>query len=144
MILTHQQSLARIHAIEQDFKTEISNAVVTTPARSGPSLRGWPKIISSFSESAVRSPSEEADSLGARSIPQSSALWHCEMTILFSTRLNILIHSEEIIRIVFGFDRNQPLVIIAVGFLHPFFAFVSHQKVHVRPTGGIWMNRIVI
>jgi hypothetical protein len=34
MILTRQQSSARIHVIERDFKTEISNAFVTAPMAS--------------------------------------------------------------------------------------------------------------
>src|SRR4030095_15694066 len=65
-------------------------------------------------------------------------------TPLRLSRLNILIHSEEIIGIVFLLDRGKPLVIVAVGFFHAFFAFVAHQKVHVSSASGIWMNRIVV
>src|SRR5215472_5999542 len=46
-------------------------------------------------------------------------------------RLNVLIHPEEIIGIVFFLDRDQPLVIAAVGFLYASFSFVAHQEVYV-------------
>jgi hypothetical protein len=41
-------------------------------------------------------------------------------------RFNVLIHSKEIIGIVFIFDRDQPFVIPAIGFFHTFFAFIAH------------------
>src|SRR6266516_214140 len=63
---------------------------------------------------------------------------------LFLVRLNVLIHSKEIIGIVFLFDRDKPLVIVSVSLFHAFFAFVTHQKVYVRATGGVGMNRIVV
>ena len=46
--------------------------------------------------------------------------------VLFSRRFNILIYSKEIIGIVLVFDLDQTLVIVAIGFLHAFVAFVSH------------------
>jgi hypothetical protein len=104
VILTHQQSLAKVHVIEHDFKTEISNAAVTTRAL-----------------------------LACEDPPLDLAFATGEPNQL--ARLNILIHTKEIIRIVFVFDRDQLLIIIAVSFFHAFFAFVAHQKVHVRPAG---------
>src|SRR5882724_6513042 len=59
-------------------------------------------------------------------------------------RLNVLIHAEEIIGIVLLFDRDQPFVIAAVGFLHAFLAFVAHQEVYVCSARGKRMHRIVI
>ena len=50
-------------------------------------------------------------------------------------RFNILIHAKEIIGIVFILDRDQPLVIIAVGCFHAPFAFVAHQEVYVGAAG---------
>src|SRR6266480_5981782 len=61
-----------------------------------------------------------------------------------SAWLNVLIHTEEIIGIVFLFDRDQPVVIAAVGFLHAFLPFVAHQEVYVRAARGKRMHRIVI
>src|SRR6267378_1713456 len=58
--------------------------------------------------------------------------------------VNVLIHSEEITGIVLLFDRDQPFVIAAVGFLHAFLAFVAHQKVYVCSARGKRMHRIVI
>src|SRR5689334_10737760 len=58
--------------------------------------------------------------------------------------LNVLVHTEEIIRIVFLFERDEPLVIGAVRFFHTFFAFVAHQEVYVSAASRIWVNRIVI
>src|SRR2546430_2215974 len=57
--------------------------------------------------------------------------------------LNVLIHAEEIIWIVFLFNGDQPVVIAAVGFLHAFLAFVAHKEVYVRSARGIRMHRIV-
>src|SRR5205823_4624336 len=57
--------------------------------------------------------------------------------------LNVLIHAEEIIGIVFLFNRDQPVVIAAVGFLHAFLAFIAHKEVYVRSARGIRMHRIV-
>ena len=59
-------------------------------------------------------------------------------------RLNILVHAEEIVRIVFLLNRGKPLIIVAVGFFHAVFAFIAHQKIYVRAAGGIWMNGIVV
>ena len=61
-----------------------------------------------------------------------------------SARLNVLIHAEEIVGIVFLFDRGQPFVIPAVGFLHAFLAFIAHQEVHICSTCGKRMHRVVI
>src|SRR6266404_9011836 len=63
---------------------------------------------------------------------------------LLAAWLNVLIHAEEIIGIIFLFDRDQPFVIAAVGFLHAFLAFVAHQKVYVCSARGKRMHRIVI
>src|SRR6266702_2586007 len=63
---------------------------------------------------------------------------------LFGAWVNVLIHAKEIIGIIFLFDRDQPVVIAAVGFLHAFLAFVAHQKVYIRAARGKRMHRIVI
>src|SRR5882724_6196349 len=63
---------------------------------------------------------------------------------LLSAWANVLIHAEEIIGIVLLFDRDQPFVIAAVGFLHAFLAFVAHQEVYVCSARGKRMHRIVI
>src|SRR5438094_7552049 len=63
---------------------------------------------------------------------------------LFGAWVNVLIHAEEIIGIIFLFDRDQPFVIAAVGFLHAFLAFVAHQEVYVCSARGKRMHRIVI
>jgi len=55
-----------------------------------------------------------------------------------------LVHSKEVIGIVFLFDGDEPFVIAAVGFLHAFFSFITHQKVYVRAASRIRMDRIVI
>src|SRR4029077_7925958 len=78
----------------------------------------------------------------ANACPVGSALAAASAATL--ARFNVLIHTKKIVRIVFAFDSDQPVVIIAVSFLHAFFAFVAHQKVHVRSAGGIRMDRIVI
>jgi hypothetical protein len=49
--------------------------------------------------------------------------------------LNILIHPEKIVGIVFIFDRNQPIVIFSVGGLQAICSFIAHQKVYVRAAG---------
>ena len=49
-------------------------------------------------------------------------------------RAYILVHAEEILRIVFALDLDQPLVVVAVGGLHALLAFVHHE-VGVCPAG---------
>ena len=80
-------------------------------------------------------------SLNIRGLGLSSALGTSALQL---ARFNVLIHSKEIIWIVFLFDLNQPLVIIAVRLFHAFFAFITHQKVYIRSAGGVGMNRIVV
>src|SRR5207249_11408823 len=63
---------------------------------------------------------------------------------LFLARLNVLVHTKEIIGVVFAFDRDQPFVIPAISFLHAFFAFVAHQEIYVRPASGEGVQRIEI
>src|SRR5215831_5170444 len=58
-------------------------------------------------------------------------------------RLNVLVHTEEIIGIVLLFDRHQSLVIAAVGFLDAFLSFVAHQEVYVGAARGIRMHSII-
>src|SRR5437764_14902251 len=57
--------------------------------------------------------------------------------------LDVLIHAEEIVGIVFLFDCDQPVVIAAVGFLHAFLSLVAHKEVYVRSARGIRMHGIV-
>ena len=47
-----------------------------------------------------------------------------------AVRLDVLVHAEEVVRVVGGLDRGQPLVVAAVGGLHPLLALVHHE-VHV-------------
>src|SRR6266480_1416974 len=63
---------------------------------------------------------------------------------LLLRRFDILIYAEAITRVIFIFDRDQPLIIISVSFLHPIFSFISHQKVYIRSACRIGMQRIVI
>ena len=68
--------------------------------------------------------------------PQSSPLKGGEADSLepdgrLLARLNVLIHAEEIIGVVFLFDRDQPVIIAAVRFLHAFLAFIAHEEFYV-------------
>src|SRR5262245_37314525 len=63
---------------------------------------------------------------------------------LFASRFNVLIHTKEIIGIVFLFDGHQAFVIIAVTFFDAFPSFVAHQKVYVGAASRVGMNRIEI
>src|SRR5207247_8526301 len=58
-------------------------------------------------------------------------------------RFEVLIHTEKIIRIVFAFNRDQPLVITAVSFFHAFFSFISHQELYVCATRSVLVQRTV-
>src|SRR5438876_9550078 len=58
-------------------------------------------------------------------------------------RFQVLIHAEKIIRIVFAFNRDQPLVITAVSFCLALFSFISHQEAYVCATSRVRMPRIV-
>ena len=55
----------------------------------------------------------------------------CDWLRFCVSRLNVLIHSKEVIGVVFVFDGNQPLVIVAVRCFHTFFAFIAHQEIDV-------------
>src|SRR5439155_18627866 len=59
-------------------------------------------------------------------------------------RFDILIYAEEIARVIFIFDREQPLILVSVSFLHAIFSFISHQKVYIRSTCRIEMQRVII
>src|SRR5690242_15538414 len=40
-------------------------------------------------------------------------------------RLDVLVEAEEVGGIVFGFERNQPRVVVTIGAPHPFLALVA-------------------
>src|SRR5436309_3474762 len=63
---------------------------------------------------------------------------------LFLARLNVLVHTKEIIGVVSAFDSDEPFVIPAISFLHAFFAFVARQEVYVRSASGEVVQRIVV
>src|SRR5262249_22192414 len=63
---------------------------------------------------------------------------------LHFARLDVLVHSKEIVWIIFVFDLDESLVVVAIGGFHAFFAFVAHQKVYVRSPGRVRMQRVVI
>jgi hypothetical protein len=64
--------------------------------------------------------------------------------LLFGVRFNVLIYPEEIVGIVFVFDRNQPLVVVSVRRLHAIRSLVAHQKVYISSTSRIRVERIII
>ena len=86
------------------------------------------------------SPRGEADFIGRKSRQKRRALSAgngdamVAQPLLFGVRFNVLVHAKEIIGIVFVFDLDESLVIVAVGFFHAFFTFVAHQEVYVCPT----------
>ena len=126
------------HAFRRDFKNEKANAHALGQVSASPFTRervgcGFsPRAKSNFHPSPQSAPLQggEADSLE----PPGRGL----------ARLNVLIHAEEIIRIIFLFDFGEPVVIAAVGFLHAFFAFVAHEEIYICSACRKRMHGIVI
>src|SRR5207245_11423604 len=58
-------------------------------------------------------------------------------------RFEVLIHAEKIIRLVFAFNRDQPLVITTVSVFHSFFSWISHHKCSVCPSRRLRIRRIL-
>src|SRR5262249_34142171 len=48
----------------------------------------------------------------------------------------VAVQPEQISRIVPGFDRNQSLIVLAIGGAHSCGAVVSVKMIHVNPFGG--------
>src|SRR5687768_7606207 len=67
--------------------------------------------------------------------PSRSGLSSCD-----STRFDILIHAEQIARIVLRFDRSEPRVIVTVCRLETPFGLIIHHEVHVSATKVERMN----
>src|SRR5947207_10578303 len=60
-----------------------------------------------------------------------------------SAGTDVLVHVEEVVRVVLCLGLRQPLVVAAVGGLNPLLSLLHHE-VDVGAAEGVWMKRLPV
>src|SRR5437868_7990622 len=88
---------------------------------------------------------ERLPTSGISSSPTSNFLTTRSLgtSLLSARRLDVLVHVEEVVRVVRRLDLGEPLVVLAVARLHAILALLHHH-VHVGAARRERVERVVV